>query len=361
MKFQWASADFLLIVGLIGLIGLIGHTAYRLYVNRKQRNADLHPPPEHLFGEIWVLVVGLILSFSGLTLLFHYEPKYVFSKVVYAGVTEVGFAFVIAWAVGSFVEKRARREYNEFVEAKTQALSRNVLYSLYDIRIPKETFELIEEHIFNRPVIKTRQRIEWTIPDPSPNSDWILIKCIFDFDLKNVSDKKVKNYPLRFHISNPTVADHPAGAEAGTKLVRVRSVVFDEEQIRSMNKAEADSDGQIRYSHTISILPDEIVPVRIVFFQHKRVKDADIFKHSCLCERTELTVRYNSQVYDFFAEPISPCEAFDSVFKNVDHTGRYEALMAKPMLPKNGVYMWWDKKAAVTGQSVVEASTGDAQ
>jgi hypothetical protein len=357
MKFQSPSADLVLILVLGGVILYSGH---KVYSSRKQLHADPNAPRESVFGEGWILLVGLILSLAGLVLLLHYEPKDLFWKVAYAGVTELGFAFVIAWAVGNLVEKKARREYNEFVEARTQALGQNVLYSLYDIRIPKETYKIIEDYIFKRPVIKIRQRIEWTIPDPSPNSDWILIKCIFDYDLKNVSDKRVKDYRVRFHISAPTVADHPADGDAGTKLVRIRNDVFDEEQIRTMNKAEADADGQVRYSHPISIGPDEVVPVRIVFFQHKRVKDADIFKHSCLCERTELTVRYNSAIYDFFAEPISPCEAFDSVFKNADHTGRYEALMTKPMLPKNGIYMWWDKKPATISEPGAGAPTSVA-
>ncbi len=91
----------------------------------------------------WPLVVGLAFLFLGLAALLWGEPEEVWRKVVYAGISEIGFAFIIAWIVSIFVEQKARQEYTKEIMEREITLSKNIFNYLYSIRLPKSIFNSV--------------------------------------------------------------------------------------------------------------------------------------------------------------------------------------------------------------------------
>lgn len=311
--------------------------------NEKLSRADLPDGDQRpgFWERYWTLILGVTLSILGIALLLHFDPKLLLLKVLYAGVTEIGFAFIIAWVVGLTVELGARKEYNEYIQSKERLLSRNVFSYLYNNRLPRVAFDQIETHVFKQPVIKTSQRIDYSFPSDTDNDGWILVKCIYDYEVENISDT-TQQYPLKFHISDPTAKDEPSGLSAKTVYFRIGEKEYSDKQISEMNGREPDKDGQIRYSTTLVLEPGEKQSVRAVCLMPKRVNDNLLFKHGVVCLQTDLVIRYDRSRYDVFVEAVSPHEHFTSFSANTDHTGCLEASFNEPMLPKHGVFVWWD-------------------
>lgn len=299
--------------------------------------------------EHWPLIIGLLLTFTGLSALFWAEPKAVWLKVVYAGISEIGFAFIIAWIVGKSVEGQARKEYNGFIakrqdefreeiKAREIALSKNIFDYIYSVRLPKSVFEFVENHIFMEKIIKTRQVVEYQLDcNNGVNDDWLLMRVTLDYQLKNISSEPV-DYDILFYSSEVVGEAVPEGYVGELEKLFVGEEI-PSEKFSELDAAADDEIGQRRYKKNVRIGPDDTVDVRIVFSQPKRKRDNDLWQSLSVCESLQLSIRFDPKDVDVYLEPVHPGDSFDR--KEIEDHGLIYARVDRPLLPRNGFFIWW--------------------
>ena len=108
-----------------------------------------------------ILVIGILAVVLGLGLILWLKPQELLWKIVIGGVTELGFAAIIAWVVAFMLEKGARDDYDRYTQEKAKDISKNVFSYLYGVRLPRRAFDAIEEYIFREKVIKTEQKLNY--------------------------------------------------------------------------------------------------------------------------------------------------------------------------------------------------------
>ncbi len=298
------------------------------------------------------LIYGIAFSFVGIALLAHIEPKTTFGKVIIAGFTEIGFALVIAWGIGTFIERVARKDYNEYIQKKENILNRNLFAYLYDTNTSSTVFEFVTKYLFETPIIKTKQVLEYELMAPEAESDWVLMKVRFDFTLKNISLDKV-DHVVRFHASKVSGLDSPKDDRDGLKSINLDGVNIDPSEFSKFDEAAPDDVGRQKFAFACPLEPDQEVRVMLSFMQYKRKVDNDLFQSNLICEETEFTLRYNPEHYDIFVEPVHPSDKFSQEFlENENHvTNCRRVIFNEPLLPKNGVFFWWNPKATVLPNS----------
>jgi len=313
-------------------------------MTRKKKNSpssQLDTSEPH--SDLWLILVGLALILLGFGLTLFFDPNSFIEKLIYGFIVEVGFAFSIAWGVGRTVEKGARKEFNDYVQRSGRVLSQNVFGYLYSVNFPRSAFKVMEDHIFSQPIIKTRQVIEMELIDPEPDSEWVKMRCQFDYTLKNMADTVI-NHPVRFHASKIAGMDEPPDHEIGLKSLTIGDDQIDPSRFEEIDRSAEDEVGQQKFVEEVVLGPKEEVRVRVTFIQHKRVNDNDLWQSNSVCEGFELNFRYNPDLFDLFLEPVHPSNKFKSDLgpTNGDNCRRVEIEQA--LLPKNGVFMWWNRK-----------------
>ena len=305
----------------------------------------------------WTLCLGLVFIFVGLLSALHFHPETLFWKLFIGFFTEVGFALLIAWGVALLIERGARKEYDHYTQEKARVISQNVFGYLYSVKFPRSAFAVMEEHIFKAPVIKTQQKLDYELLDPRDDSGWIKMRCEFDYTLKNLSDKSVA-HPVRFHASRVSGLDAPVFAGMGLQSVVINGVAIPSDQYDAIDAAAPDDVGQQKFEVIRDILPNEELSVRVVFFQLKRLNDNDLYQTGIVTENLELKFRYNPDLFDVFLEPVHPSSQFDRDIKPNGGDRCRVVSIDHALLPKNGVFMWWNKKE---GTALAEPRTVKAK
>jgi uncharacterized membrane protein (DUF485 family) len=306
----------------------------------------------------WTLVVGTVFIFLGLFLLLVFPPGTLLAKLFVGFVTEIGFALLIAWGVAAIVERGAREEYDRYTQEKALVISRNVFGYLYNVRFPRNVFSTIEEYVFKIPVIKTQQRLDYHLLEPEDSSGWMRMKCEFDYVLKNISDHIV-NHPIRFHVSEVSGASQPELGGVGLQSLVVGGEMIPSSMFPVLDKASQDHVGEKRYELVRSIPPDGELRVRVTFIQAKRVEDNDLWTSNSVCQNLELKFRYDPSVYNAFVIPVHPSNRFDTDIPPNGGSNCRTVTIDSALLPKNGVFMWWNLRQGAPGsvQSKVTTET----
>jgi len=264
-------------------------------------------------------------------------------KLIIGFLTEIGFAFVIAWAVAHLVEKGARREYDQYTQEKSKLISQNVFGYLYSVKFPRSAFRVLEEHVFSQPIIKTVTKLEYELLDGEVAPGWIKMRCEFDYTLKNLSDTAIE-HPVRFHTSKVSGLNEPKVDGIGLQSLIVGDDVIAEERFGEIDNAAPDDVGLHKYLVTRSIAPNSELRVRVTFTQLKRSNDNDLWQSNSVCEGIELKLRYNPDAYNVFVEAVHPSSTFDSDIGPSGGNRCRTVRIDKALLPKNGVFMWWNAK-----------------
>lgn len=292
----------------------------------------------------WTAFVGAFLVFVGLWLSFGPEKLTFYQKLGFGFVIEIGFAFLIAWGIGLTVELSTKREYNKYVQDQGRLLSQNVFGYLYSVHFPRSAFDVISKYIFSEPIIKTKIRLECELQHSTIDLDWVKMHCTFDYTLKNLSDNPVVDHPIRFYTSKVSGMNEPNDPDVGLKSIMIGSKKISEDQFEALDKAADDEVGQQKFETKRTISAGEELRVRIAFTQHKRTNDNDLWQSNSICKNLELDFKYDSNEFDVFIEPIHPSNKFDTDQQLAGAKTCRMVTINEPLLPKNGVFMWWNGK-----------------
>lgn len=298
----------------------------------------------HFFREHWTAILGALLILVGLGLVLHFHPETLATKLLLGFIVEIGFALIIAWGVGLTVERRAKLEYNQYIQEKERSISQNVFQYLYNVNLPREVFDVFADFVLKEPIIKTTQTLDFELLDPIEGSDWINMRCSFDYILKNVSGAEVKHL-VKFHTSKVSGMNEPDNRDIGLQSLIIGGKPIPPERFPEIDEAADDDVGQQKFQEPVTIQPGQEVRVIVTFLQHKRIDDSDLFQSNSVCLKSDFRIRYNPKVFNLFLEPIHPSNSFAAEPlkpQNGDNCTR--ATFSVPILPKNGIFFWWSKK-----------------
>lgn len=301
----------------------------------------------------WTLIVGILFIFFGLLLLLILHPTELLHKLLIGLVTEIGFALLIAWGVAAIVERGAREEYDRYTQEKALVISQNVFGYLYNVRFPRNVFSTVEEYVFKEPVIKTHQRLDYQLLNPDDSSGWVRMKCEFDYVLKNISDKPVE-HPIRFHVSQISGTTPPKFSDVGLQSLVVGGEMIPSSQFEHLDKALPDHVGEKRYEIKRTIAPDGELRVRVTFDQLKRIEDNDLWTSNSVCRNVELKFRYDPATYNVSIIPVHPSNKFDTDIPPNGNSDCRTVTIEGALLPKNGIFMWWNPKPSASVGGGVE-------
>jgi len=291
-----------------------------------------------------LLILGCLLILVGLICFLYFDPKLFLYKLLFGVFLEIGFALVIAVSVGVLLEKTARDEYTEFAQEKSKEMSRNVFGYLYGVHLPKNSFEVLEKYVFDVPVIKTRQILNYTLPDIHEDDQiWIEMQGEYEYTVKNISDKTVP-YDVKFYVSEPTEPVSEQGRNLGLQSLSIDRKNILTEDFDDLDEAGEDEIGIKRYKKPIQLLSQQEVEVRVVFTQLKRVMDNDLYQTSCVTENLTLKLRFDPEHYNVFLEPVHPQGKWDTEQKATHGDKCTTVTINAPLMPQNGAFMWWQPK-----------------
>lgn len=286
------------------------------------------------FRSIWTLIVGILFIVVGLILVLAQEKIEFWEKLTYGAVTEIGFAFTIAWVVGQSVEISAKREYNHYLQKQEKSLSQNVLRYLFDVDLSKSVFKVVVDHVLSVPIIKTNQKVEIDLLPLTDNDEWLAMRVRFDYRLKNISDSPVQ-WPIKFHTSRPEGIHHPSIDGEGINHIQVNGIAITLDQITE----EPEATGVSSFYFPQTIGAGEEIEVAIEFTQPKRVSDNDLFRTYNTCEALELIIRFDMSCLNVHTALLHPRSDWSN-FSNSN--GVIRARISEPLLPANGYFIWWN-------------------
>ena len=167
------------------------------------------------------------------------------------------------------------------------------------------------------------------------------MRCEYDYTLRNLSDEAL-NYPVKFYTSKVSGFDEPTDPDIGLKSLIIDDIAVPPNKFVDIDKAADDDVGQHKYEKVVLVTPGKDIRVRVTFFQHKRTTDNDLWQSNNVCEGFELKLRYDPAVFQVFVEPVHPCDQFDSEIGPTAGENCMTVRIDRPLLPKNGVFMWWN-------------------
>jgi hypothetical protein len=295
----------------------------------------------------WPLVVGVVLIFFGLSLLFALDPQKTIWKVILAGVAELGFAFAIAWIILAAIEVKSRNrhekemdqrrgQFEDEIREREKTLNKNIFDYIYSVKLPKSLFLCVEKHIFQSPFIKEHQRLEYTFGERKDG--WILIRGEFEYEVKNVS-QDTQTYPVQFFIGKEVGRSQAPFDEEGYYKVSIGGKEYTVDEIKAADEAAEDTEEFQRFESKHELKPDESVEVRLGFYLRKRSTDSELWQTIDLCDSLDARVRYDPKEFDLHITPVHSCDEFSSKPDRDDFGVRVQ--LSEPLLKGNGVQFWW--------------------
>lgn len=298
------------------------------------------------FRSGWALVVGVSFVGVGLALISSAEKLTFLQKMLFGGLTEIGFAFVIAWVVGQTFERAAKAEYNEYIQEQEKALSQNILRFLFNVDHTKSVFKVVTDHVLSKPLIKDKQLVDYSIVEEHVDTDWLTINCFFDYTLRNISNKDVDK-DIRFHFADSDLPKELSGIDTlalGLLTLEIGEEKYDPSQFPDLVDKGSGAAGQLCYSVRRTIKQGETLRVRISLGQLKHATDSETWTTYDTCEELEVNFRYDSTKFNASVEALHPSREFASLQPPTGASGILRARISEPLLPANGFVPWWERQ-----------------
>ena len=205
-------------------------------------------------------------------------------------VSELGFAFIIAWVVSLAIEAGAKREQTFAIKNAISSISKDVFSGAFSIGYEKDYIKSIIDTCLNQPLVregyKLHYRIEQFPPDEADKlgidrDRFVLVKARMAYDVKNCGRQ---NEPFRITYGIPCrtgqlreisrVTSLTIGNERYTSAADVERFEISHEQIEPDLGANANDRN---YRFELELAPAELVPIAIEAVLVKELSDADTF------------------------------------------------------------------------------------
>ena len=297
--------------------------------------------------ENWPFWLGVVLIATGSYFAFAVDNPSLLTKLVIAGITEFGFAFFIAHIIIITVDKREKENFFEIIrqnrdkfEKEQKAAERRLSGKIYlshvlDIDLPRSISDELAEYISSNKLIKTEQKINYTI---DPVGNYIRLIQVLDATFVNAHREAVDFQPTFKSHYNKLPDVEAALKDEKFGILKFYAALQDGQECLDFNTNE---DG-VEFKEPIVLEHGDKIRIRIVYATPKHQSDNEIFTNSAFSEKLEINARYDSSKYTIGFRCLHPRTDCMTVVKG---DGEDNVTFCYPFLPSNGVVLWWRLKS----------------
>lgn len=292
---------------------------------------------------IWPIILGAFLILLGI--LYNDHGVGIFTlfekKTVALFISELGFAFVIAFVISVGIEMRSRREHNALVAMQLAAANRNIFEAIYKVRMPPEVFQEIEEKIIKQKFYRKNTHIYYTFSSQDNPIEGHEISKIFkvevnlSYDVENLSDDD-DDFDLRVFIETPLIRELSDRVQLIDLLLDGKSI--SREELEKARRNWADTENYIRYRYPIPVQGGHSRKVEIIYEMVKLERDNEAWRSFYPCDSLRLTLILPTNL-TCSVDAIHPDGITSTKGKAGDQLREFR--IDKPLLPAHGVLFWW--------------------
>jgi hypothetical protein len=300
----------------------------------------------------WPLIYGGFLILCGIFVLFVGSDVSIIRKLVGALITELGFAFFIAFVIGVSIELRAKVEHDK-------QISKGLLSYIYGVNLDDDMFISTEDYVFSTPVFRRDLTVSYDFVQHRGNK--ILLKYTLSYLVENVSRNPI-DYDVHTFVEQPADLEEDTG-DFDNVDIGLQSITIDGAQVRDtdIEKAKikiADDKDFKQSSYTIKMQPGEKRRIMVVHLIEKCDRDSELWRSLSPCAGLTLIVNWSSQIpMEVRAAPVHPSNHFDSMVRDANSI---TASLYRPFFPHNGVYFWWSPRRPDDRSSLPPEQVGTA-
>ncbi|MCI0561103.1 MAG: hypothetical protein MN733_21670 [Nitrososphaera sp.] len=265
---------------------------------------------------------------------------------------ELGFGCLIALVLIVFVEKSAREEQAFSVEKQRAAISENVFKGVFSLRTPSEIVEAVSNQVFKAKVIREHHKNDYhftEIPtDGQADADFLKrflkVDITADYMLRNISDEEI-SIPIRLGFPVPPLPRF-------SSFVKVHKISIGGQELTAVQIAEGDRSAEdpparIRYAWCRKAAANATIHVVANYTLIKERSDNEVWQTLYPGRGMELTANINVQGLEFGVHPLHEKNLIK--LSGVGDTGTHRWVLDGPVLPHQGMIIWWRPKENPNG------------
>ena len=262
-----------------------------------------------------------------------------------AFVREVGFAALIALLILLLVERASKSEQNRLTREFLKLISTDVLHATLGVPTNISIARSVITNILAAPVL--RPRLDYTVVIDRLNvpSDRCVLNIMTSYQLRNVSNRPI-SWPIRIAI--PRLIDETTAAVNKINSWRIGERSLSESEIQEA--ANRDDPSRIIYTHHYVLNANDTLSVAVSYTLLKHVEDVEIL--TLTIPTQDITITIDNQRDDLVWNIQSRLNA---LMQRIDvpredppwSRARAVFKIDEPILPYQGVTVWWTRKIGV--------------
>ncbi|MEW6166046.1 MAG: hypothetical protein AB1642_13390 [Pseudomonadota bacterium] len=284
---------------------------------------------------IIVLIISTLLFTIGHLLHADYPMWSVFVK-------ELSFAGFIALILIGTIERFTRNRHEKAANRLVKRINNDLFHAIYERYIPPKVLSEVEKALMGSNVYRENHEVNYTI-DNLDDSEKLgglpcdrHVKCsiVAMYNLKNITDHSVK-HDIELNLERPIDPEW----EVHCKITEVE---IDGQALASEDIAEQTSltPAQIKFSHTVTLKPREVVPVITKATLIKRKLDQEVWSSRLPSDGIKLIVTVPARDLDVRAHAHHHEELKRLLGTGVSTTWE----LGFGMFPHQSVVFWWSPK-----------------
>ncbi|MFC3629200.1 hypothetical protein ACFOM8_07040 [Paracoccus angustae] len=291
-----------------------------------------------------VLFLGLLLTLPGISLAIAVDSPKLITKLIIAFITEMGFAFIIAWVIICTVDEREKKKHNEQVELdKRRMASRLYLNTVLDLDLPSSVTEELQMYIAGSKLLKKYQKVILIL---EKCGSYCKMTQIFEVVYVNVGRATVQwcptfdSYDNRVSEIEEKNPGHPWGFnEVKIEKRKSGTDIWVDISPEDINKLAPEA--EIKLSREVDIGPQDEIRVFIEQTCSKFASDNELFTNKALTDSLSLEVSYDRSEFEVSYRAVHPREDFSELKRS---GGSDRIQFSHPFLPSHGFVVWWRPK-----------------
>lgn len=253
-------------------------------------------------------------------------------------ISELGFAFIIAWIVAMTIEWRFRVEAQAEIARERRAITDDVFRAIYQIRHSKTYVAAFIERVLESTLIRTNYYVSYRI-DPFPAEEarecgidkdrFVLLTLRSRYDARSASTSK-KPYSIKFGV--------PARGGKLAQLSKVTSCIVDGQRQDAKEVDMGDPSNRFYELFAGDLNPSQSKSIEIDAKIVKELSDSEMFGFldPTMGMRIRVEVNVPNLRFGVRARTVSPIREYQ---KQDDHSGEW--IIDGPIAPYNSVVLWW--------------------
>lgn len=287
-----------------------------------------------------VLGIGLACMFTGIAFAVGVEEPSLAIKLLIALVTELGFAFFIAWVIICTVDEREKKELSEKVARSEERLnSKLYLSAVLDLDLPSKVSDELFNYVAKSRILKEYQKCRFKL---EPVGNYVKMTQVFEAVFLNLDHKPVDfETPFESYDNRISKVEDAHPGDWGLRKLTVRSQDSDRSEWHDEYVAEEiDIDNQrLPDKHVRSVPPKGRVKITIENICSKYASDNEVFTNGSLTENLSFEVLYDREIFELKYRSIHPQERITGKLEEL--TDGDSVQFAHPFLPSHGFLLWW--------------------